>query len=74
VGSTAWQIGTEWRVEHFFENGAPGGITRRCAPRPCGVALKGDRRRFATSSNPAFYVVGSTAWQIGTEWRVEHFF
>jgi hypothetical protein len=57
-----------------MENGAPGGITRRCAPRPFGVALKGDRRRYATSSNPIFYVVGSTAWQIRVEWRSMKFF
>ena len=44
----------------FCENCAPGGITRRCAPRPFGVALKGDRRRCAASSNPIFlFVVGS---------------
>src|SRR5580692_2073996 len=33
------------------------------------VALKGDRRHCVASSNPIFYVVGSTPWQIGTEWR-----
>ena len=31
--------------------GSPGRITRRFAPRPFGVALKGDRRRCAASSN-----------------------
>src|ERR1700728_1566952 len=36
VGSTPSQIGTEWRSIIFCENGAPGGITRRCAPRPSG--------------------------------------
>ena len=38
----------------FLGNGAPGGITRRCAPRPSGVALAGDQRRVATLSNPLF--------------------
>ena len=33
-------------------------MTRRCAPRPFGVALKGDRRRYAASSNPLFVCRG----------------
>jgi hypothetical protein len=41
-------------LRSFFESGAPGGITRRCAPRPFGVALAGDQRRCATLSNPLF--------------------
>src|ERR1700679_632812 len=45
-------------VDKFFGIGAPGGIIRRYAPHPFGVALKGDRRHYVASSNPIFLCRG----------------
>jgi hypothetical protein len=44
--------------ENFFENGAPGGITQRCALRPAGRP-KGRSPPLRGVVEPLFYVVGS---------------
>jgi hypothetical protein len=49
--------------EKFRENGAPGGITRRCAPRPSGRP-KGRSPPLRGVVEPIVHVVGSTLWQI----------
>src|SRR5580704_6255621 len=75
-GQAGWKSGGGWaqvagpkQTPDFAEkNGAPDWITRRFAPRPFGVALKGDRRRSAASSNPLFSWVQAGAAE-HKKWR-----
>ena len=56
-GSTAQRVDSEPRYQIFLQKSAPGGITRRYAPRPFGVALPGDRRRGGVVE-PSFFCRG----------------
>jgi hypothetical protein len=46
---------------------------RRCAPRPFGVALKGDRSHFVAASNLGFYVGGSAEKLLDAQLRPQFF-